>query len=273
MGNSEYGMIDNGRHNILGVLVNAIDYEAVIARITQASLSRQKLAVSATAVHGIMAALLNAEQRYRLNYLDLVLPDGQPVRWALRWLHQVPLRDRVYGPELMLRMCAQAARLWLPVFLYGSTEGVLDKLRSRLRRQFPELAIVGTRSSKFRCLSAREKQQLTDEIRTSGARMVFVGLGCPRQEVWAYEFREDLSIPIVCVGAAFALLSGTIPQAPGWMQSRGLEWAFRLFSEPKRLWKRYVFLNPLFLGSLLIQMFGGHFDACGREPHTNVLYG
>jgi len=266
-------VIENGRRSVLGVLVNAVDYEAVIARVTASAVSQQSLAVSALAVHGIMTGFLDAEQRYRLNCLDLVVPDGQPVRWALKWLHNIHLPDRVYGPRLMLQVCAHATRLGLPIFLYGSTDEVLQKLCTRLQKEFSTLSIVGTRSSKFRCLSAAEKQQLAQDIRKSGARVVLVALGCPRQEVWAYEFREQISVPIIAVGAAFAFLSGKISQAPEWMQSCGLEWLFRLLSEPRRLWKRYLCLNPLFLGSVLLQMLGVRFDTSGQQPNADVLYG
>ncbi len=266
-------MIELGRHNVLGVLVNAVDYEAAVTCIVTAALGRQKLAVSAVAVHGIMTGVLDAQQKYRLNCLDMVVPDGQPVRWALRWLHKIPLPDRVYGPRLMLAICGEAARLGLPIFLYGSTDEILAGLCIQLRQMFPSLSIVGTRSSKFRCLSAVEKDQLVREIQSSGARVVLIGLGCPRQEVWAYEFRSELSMPLVAVGAAFSFLAGASRQAPEWMQARGFEWLFRLASEPTRLWRRYLFLNPLFLGSLLVQLAGRRFDSSGRKPRRDLLYG
>lgn len=266
-------MIELGRYNVLGVLVNAVDYEAAVARIIAAALARQRLAVSAVAVHGIMTGFLNTQQRYRLNCLDMVVPDGQPVRWALNWLHKVQLPDRVYGPRLMLAVCADAARLGIPIFLYGSTDAILARLRMRLRQTFSSLSIVGAQSSKFRCLTAIEKDQLAREIQASGAQVVFVGLGCPRQEVWAYEFQNQLSIPIIAVGAAFSFLAATSAQAPEWMQERGLEWLFRLASEPARLWRRYLFLNPLFLASLLVQLAGLQFDSSGRKPRRDLLYG
>jgi exopolysaccharide biosynthesis WecB/TagA/CpsF family protein len=266
-------VIELGRHNVLGVLVNAVDYEAVVRCIVTAALCRQGLAVSAVAVHGIMTGLLDAQQKYRLNCLDMVVPDGQPVRWALKWLHKIQLPDRVYGPRLMMAICGDAARLGLPVFLYGSTDEILARLCPRLQRTFPALSIVGAQSSKFRCFSAVEKDELVRKIRNSGARVVLVGLGCPRQEVWAYEFRDQLSIPLVAVGAAFSFLAGTSRQAPEWMQARGFEWLFRLTSEPSRLWKRYLLLNPLFLGSLLMQLAGLRFDSSGRKPRRDLLYG
>ena len=266
-------MIDLGRHNVLGVLVNAADYESVVRRVVAAACEGKSLAISPVAVHGIMTGLLDHVQRYRLNCLDMVLPDGQPVRWALKLLHKVPLPDRVYGPRLMSAVCVEAARLGIPIYLYGSTDDTLAKLCVRLREIFPSLSIVGAKGSKFRRLSVAEKDELASEIRDSGARIVFVGLGCPRQEVWAYEFRDQLSMPIIAVGAAFSFVSANSAQAPEWMQTRGLEWLFRLASEPRRLWKRYLLLNPMFLGSLLIQMAGLQFDSSGRRPQRDLLYG
>ena len=266
-------MIDKGKHNVLGVLVNAVDYETAVAGIVTAANARQGFAVSALAVHGVMTGYLDSQQKHRLNCFDLILPDGQPVRWALKWLHGIDLRDRVYGPRLMLQCCAEAARRSLPVFLYGSTDEVIANLSSNLQRQFPTLRIAGKQSSKFRRLSVAEKQQVVHKIHESGARIVFVGLGCPRQEVWAYEFRSELSLPIVAVGGAFSVHAGAALQAPGWMQRRGLEWLFRLASEPARLWRRYLFLSPLFLVCVWSQMFGARFNTSGREPPQEVLYG
>lgn len=253
--------------------MNAIDYEAVLREIMGAALAGRPLAVSAMAVHGIMSGFLDAQQKYRLNSLDFIVPDGQPVRWALKWLHNSHLRDRVYGPRLMQTICGQAARLELPIYLYGSTEPVVGKLAIQLRQNFPGIRIVGTESSRFRVLTGAEKEELITKIHQSGARLVFVGLGCPRQETWAYELRDKLCVPIIAVGAAFPLLAGVIPQAPEWMQQRGLEWLFRLLSEPRRLWKRYLCLNPLFLGSIALQSAGLRFSVAGRRPQRELRYG
>lgn len=266
-------MIDKGKHNILGVLVNAVNYETALAGIITAATAGQGFAVSALAVHGVMTGYLDSQQKHRLNCFDLILPDGQPLRWALRWLYGIDLLERVYGPNLMLQICAEAARLGLPIFLYGSTDEVISNLSSNLQRQFPTLRIAGKQGSKFRQLSVEEKQQVVRKIHESGARIVFVGLGCPRQEVWAYEFRSELSLPIVAVGGAFSVHAGAALQAPEWMQQRGLEWVFRLASEPARLWRRYLLLNPLFLVSVWSQMLGVRFNTSGREPWQEMLYG
>jgi exopolysaccharide biosynthesis WecB/TagA/CpsF family protein len=152
---------------------------------------------------------------------------------------------------------------------------MLENLRDNLCRKFPQLRIAGTRPSQFRQLSENEAEQLAEEIRRSGAAITFVGLGCPRQEVWAYEFREWLAMPIIAVGAAFAFHAGMLRQAPPAWQKRGLEWLFRLIQEPKRLWRRYVLLNPLYLLMLLAQRLGWWHAAVQPHdrPSTKLLYG
>jgi exopolysaccharide biosynthesis WecB/TagA/CpsF family protein len=195
----------------------------------------------------------DADQRFRLNHFDLVVPDGQPVRWALNLLHGTGLEDRVYGPNLMLRICAAAARDDLPIYLYGSKPEVLAALTRNLQAKFPALRIAGAEPSRFRKLTESEKAETVARIRASGARIVFAGLGCPRQEVWAYEYRDQLSMPVIAVGAAFDFHAGNLAQAPAWMQKRGLEWLFRLRTEPRRLWRRYLILNPWYASLLVMQ--------------------
>jgi N-acetylglucosaminyldiphosphoundecaprenol N-acetyl-beta-D-mannosaminyltransferase len=268
-------MVDHGRKNILGININAVDYDAAVERIAAAAHAGKPCAVSALAVHGLMTGAMDAEHRYRLNHLDMLTPDGQPVRWALRWLHGVKLADRVYGPTLMLKTCERAAAEGLPIFLFGGTRQLLDELTVNLRQKFPELKIEGTRASLFRTLTASERDEVVNDIRSSGAKITLVGLGCPRQEVWAFEFREALSMPLMAVGAAFNFHAGQLPQAPRFLQDRGLEWAFRLFKEPRRLWRRYVYLNPLYLLMIAAQSLGvRQFDpSSGRAPREPVLYG
>lgn len=267
-------MIDRGRHNVLGVLVHAVDYEAAVARIAAAARARRPLAVSALAVHGVMTGALDAAHRHRLNALDLVVPDGQPVRWALNWLYRARLPDRVYGPTLMLKTCERAAAEGLPVFLFGGTPELLDALQVNLRARFPNLQFAGARASRFRRLTPEERDETVAAIRASGAAITLVGLGCPRQEVWAYEFRQALSMPILAVGAAFNFHAGLLPQAPPALQKRGLEWLYRLAREPRRLWRRYLLLNPLYVLLLLLQAARLRaFDPRGAAPREELLYG
>ncbi|MDX1992181.1 MAG: WecB/TagA/CpsF family glycosyltransferase [bacterium] len=268
-------MIDKGKNNVLGVNINAVDYEAAVAKIVEAAKAKRGMAITALAVHGVMTGVMDETHRYRLNTFDLIVPDGQPVRWALNSLYKAKLPDRVYGPTLTLKVCEAAAKEGLPIYLYGSRQVVIDKFKENLEKKFPGLNIVGAQPSRFRQTTAEEKEQIAREIRDSGAAITFVGLGCPRQEVWAYEYRELLNMPILAVGAAFDFHAGTLAQAPKQMQNVGLEWLFRLIKEPRRLWRRYVILNPQYVTLLLMQATGlKRFDPADVKPPTaEMRYG
>jgi exopolysaccharide biosynthesis WecB/TagA/CpsF family protein len=222
-----------------------------------------------------MTGVLDETHRYRLNHLDLVCPDGQPVRWALNLLYKTGLPDRVTGPFLMLRICERAAQEGLPIYLYGSRPAVLESLSNNLLTRFPKLIIAGSQPSRFRQVSVEEKQEIIEEIRKSGAVMTFVGLGCPRQEVWVYEYCQHLSMPTMAVGAAFDFHAGNLSQAPEILQKWGLEWFYRLMQEPTRLWKRYVFLNPLYVSLFTLQFLKlVRFDPSrGTPPVDEMRYG
>ncbi len=267
-------MVWHGKKNILGILVDALDYEAAVERTTQAAKDHRHFTVATAAVHGVMEGVLSREQKFRLNHFDLVTPDGQPVRWALRILHGAKLIDRVYGPNLTLRLCARAEREDLAVYFYGNKSEVLSALQISLKKRFPSLRIAGMEPSKFRGLSQEERDRVVQRIRESGASLVFVGLGCPLQDVWTYEYREFLSMPVVAVGGAFGVLAGKVPQAPVWMQNRGLEWLFRLCSEPRRLWRRYLLLSPIYavlVGLQALHLY--HPTTEGRRPARELSYG
>lgn len=260
-------MIDQGKKNVIGVLVNSLDYEAAVSTIIAAAHQHQPMSVSALAVHGVMTGVLDRIHRYRLNHFDLVLPDGQPVRWALNLLYHARLPDRVCGPTTMLLVCERAAQEGLPIYLYGSKPAVLEALSRNLCARFPKLVIAGSQPSRFKQVSAQEKQEIVAEIRKSGAAITFVGLGCPRQEVWAYEYRNELSMPLMAVGAAYDFHAGNLAKAPEFLASLGLEWVFRLAMEPKRLWKRYLFLNPLYIWLFILQSFKlRRFDPQDTDP-------
>jgi len=249
-------MLDLGKRNVLGVLVDAVDYEAAVKRVIEAAEEGRPYGVSALAVHGVMTGVLGAEHRNRLNSLELVTPDGQPVKWSLNKLHHCGLPDRVYGPVLMSRLLAVAETRRLPVYLYGSSDAVLAKLVPMLERRHPQLTIAAAEASRFRALSEHERDEAVVRIKASGARMVFVGLGCPRQEVFAYEMAPRLGMPTIAVGAAFDYHAGLLAEPSHWVQQMGLQWAHRLLANPRRLWKRYLLLNPVFLGLLAIQAVG-----------------
>jgi exopolysaccharide biosynthesis WecB/TagA/CpsF family protein len=267
-------MLDAGKRNVIGVLVNAVDYDAALEFIFRAAREKRGAAVSALAVHGVMTGVLDREHKFRLNHFDLLVPDGQPVRWLLNVLYKTKLPDRVYGPNLTLKVCARSVSERLSVYLYGATPEILSGFTRELKRRFPGISIAGAEPSRFRRLTSQEKTELVERIASSGASITLIGLGCPRQEVFAFEFREALSMPILAVGAAFPFIAGLIPQAPGWMQKRGLEWLFRLFSEPRRLWRRYIYLNPAYLFLAGMQACRlSRFPTEGVSPIGEKLFG
>lgn len=262
------------KKSIAGILVDAVDYRATVDFILQCARTRRGAAVSATAVHSIMEGIRDPVQKYRLNQFDLLVPDGQPVRWALNLLYRTRLSDRVYGPNLMLKTCERAASEGQPVFLYGATPEIIRSLVSRLQARFPLLAIAGAKPSRFRRLTEPEYDELAREIVASGASILFVGLGCPRQEIFAFEFRNRLSMPIVAVGGAFAIHAGHLSQAPQWMGDRGLEWLYRLLVEPRRLWHRYLVLSPAYIFAIAAQACGiGRFLPEGIPPIAKERFG
>jgi N-acetylglucosaminyldiphosphoundecaprenol N-acetyl-beta-D-mannosaminyltransferase len=249
-------LIDLGKQNVLGIQINAIDYEAVVTKIITAAKNHHAMTVSALAVHGIMTGVFNEYQKYRLNNLDLLVPDGQPVRWALNVLYKTTLVERVYGPTLMLKICEKAEIDGLPIYFYGSHSDVLSALISNIMIRYPNIHISGYQPSLFRKVTSFEKAGIIKKILETKPAIVFVGLGCPRQETWIYENRNELQLPLIAVGAAFDFYGETLTQAPDWMQIHGLEWLFRLAQEPKRLWKRYLLFNPLYIILLSLQVLG-----------------
>lgn len=239
--------------NVLGVLVDETTYTEAADAVLDAAREGRSFALTALAVHGVMTGVQDKAHGARLNSFDLVTPDGQPVRWALNLLHHAGLTDRVYGPTLTLRVLERAADEGLPVYLYGSTDETLDRLVPNLQEMFPALKIAGREPSKFRQVHDGEAELIAARIIDSGARIVLVGLGCPRQEMFAYAMRPLLPMPLLAVGAAFDYHAGQLRKPPPWMQRYGLEWLWRLGLEPGRLWRRYLILNPAYLARLSAQ--------------------
>lgn len=204
--------------------------------------------MTAAAVNLVMSAHDDPRTRAAVLEATLAVPDGVPLVWALRLLGHARA-TRVYGPELMARFCARAARSGVPIYLYGGrSERALAQLEARLRARFQGLRIAGGFSPPFRELSEAERAQVAQRIDASGAQVVWVGTGQPKQELWMSEMRARLRAPLlVGVGAAFDFHAGIVRQAPGWMQRNGLEWVYRLSREPRRLWRRYASQNPRFV--------------------------
>ncbi len=251
-------------------MISAVDYDAATTSIIEAAKQGRPFAVSALAVHGVMTGVQDAAHKYRLNSFDLVVPDGQPVRWALNLLYRTKLADRVYGPSLTLRLLRAAADESVPVYFYGTNPEILHGLLDKVKSLFPRLVVAGYEPSRFRPLDNNERLELSMRIRESGAKLLFVGLGCPRQEIFAYEMRELISMPLIAVGAAFAFIADQLPQSPPLLQKYGLEWLYRLKQEPKRLWRRYLYLNPHYLLLLLLQLLGKSFPTDGVRPSAVI---
>jgi N-acetylglucosaminyldiphosphoundecaprenol N-acetyl-beta-D-mannosaminyltransferase len=249
-------VIDRGKKNVVGVLVDVVDYDAAGERIVAAARSGTPFACTALAVHGVMTGAGSREQRHRLNNFDLVVPDGQPVRWALNLLYRAGLSNQVRGTTLTLDVLRRAEAEGLPVFFYGSTQPVLDAIVGRVQGDFASLRIAGAEPSKFRAVDAAEGAEIAKRINGSGARIVFVGLGCPRQEMFVSDLRGLVDGPMLAVGAAFDYLAGTLREPPDRMRRMGLEWLWRLYLEPRRLWRRYVLLNPAYLALIAGQAIG-----------------
>ena len=238
------------KRDLFGVGASMTGYDDAVAAILRAVLRGIPGTVGLMSAHGLVAGARDPRFRAVLNGFDLVGCDGQPVRWALNFFHNARLADRVYGPELTVRLCRAAAEQGVGIYLYGSTPDVIEQLKTNLLDRFPALKIAGAESPPFRPLTPEEDAAVVRRMNDSGAGLVFIGTGCPKQEVFAYEHRHSVRGVQVCVGAAFDFHAGRKKTAPAWMQRRGLEWLFRLTQEPGRLWKRYLVTNTIF--SLLV---------------------
>jgi N-acetylglucosaminyldiphosphoundecaprenol N-acetyl-beta-D-mannosaminyltransferase len=259
------GFQDRPRKQLLtGVEISTTSYNEVVAfckrwlddRRAGAAAPRARY-ICVTSVHGIITARDDPEFREVLNSADIATPDGVPLVWALRSLG-VHDQQRVYGPDLMLRVCETAAMSGDRVFLYGGHEDYLEKLSLRLREMFPNLRIVGCWSPPFRPLMPEEDASVVSRISASGADIIFVGISTPKQERWMYRHRECFpGAVMIGVGAAFDFHAGRVRQAPLWMRHHGLEWLFRLMMDPVRLWRRYLLVTPRFLPLWAMQLFSG----------------
>ncbi len=235
------------KHDLFGVKVSDTDYAKAEDLIIDAAHDHVSAIVTHLPVHGLVTAATDAAYRAHINNFDIVAPDGQPVRWAMNRFNATQLDDRCYGPELMIRLCRRAALEGISIYLYGSTPEVVQQLKLKLETLCPGLIVAGCESPPFRKLSPQELTDAIERINGSGAGLVFIGLGCPRQDIFANENRDRIQAIQMCVGAAFDFHAGNKKMAPPWMQRRGLEWLFRLFQEPGRLWKRYLVTNTIFI--------------------------
>jgi len=240
---------------VVGVPLAVTDYEQTLGWMDAMVAERERGYVCVCNVHTVMASQEDPELRAALLGSSLNVPDGQPLVWAMNALGQ-SLRDRVYGPELMARACARAALTGQRFYLYGGRDSdALLELGNRLRRRYEGINIVGGYAPPFRHLTDAERSAVADDINESEADVVWVGIGVPKQEKWMAALRPDLEAPVlVGVGAAFDFLAGLVPQAPPMLQKAGLEWAYRLAQEPRRLWRRYLRYNPRFVVAMARQL-------------------
>jgi len=231
---------------VLGARVDSTTYSDATGMIVDWSCQRDSRYVCVANVHMLMEACDSGKFRNVVNNADLVTPDGVPLVWMMRIKGQRD-QERVYGPILMLHVLETAAREGTPVGFYGSTPQVLASLIERMQARYEGLIVAYSFSPPFHALSPVEDAVTVEEINRSGTRILFVGLGCPKQEIWMAEHRGKVNAVMIGVGAAFDFHAGKKLQSPSWMQKIGLEWLFRLITEPRRLWKRYLYHNPRFV--------------------------
>ena len=246
---------DRAGAHVVGSYIDAVDYGDCLNRIFDWAERHESRYACLCNAHSVVTARKDPDFHRILNEADLALPDGAPVAWRLGALGY-PGQSRIAGSELMWKCCARAAGSGVSIFLYGSRPETLRRLSARLAHEFPRLKIAGCYSPPFRPLTPAEDAQVAEAINDSGAGIVFVSLGCPKQETWMAEHRGRISAVMVGVGAAFEFHAGTMKRAPRWMQDTGLEWLHRLISEPRRLWRRYFVTNTLFLAFLLAESLG-----------------
>lgn len=237
---------------ILGVNISASSYDEVVEKCTHWAKARESRTVLFVSMHGLMEAHDKPSFRDQMNTADLANPDGMPVVWALR-AFGCPHASRVYGPDTTVALLRAASVSRMPIGFYGGSEEALAKLVFEVKRQYPGAKIVFQMAPPFRKLSEAEDEEIVKQIADSGARWLFVGLGCPKQELWVFSHKDRVPAVLLAVGAAFDFLAGTKPQAPRWMMRNGLEWLFRLLSEPRRLAGRYFKNIPRFAFLVLHQ--------------------
>jgi N-acetylglucosaminyldiphosphoundecaprenol N-acetyl-beta-D-mannosaminyltransferase len=243
------------RVSIQGVMIDAVDWQQAVGRIETWAAQRRSSVVAICNSHSVVTAADDPDFARALAAADMATADGMPIAWMMRRLGH-PAQQRINGPDLMLRYCATAERTGTSIFLYGSTDEVLGRLQAQLCERFPGLKIAGRYSPPFRTLTSAEDDEVCKRIAESGAGVVFVSLGCPKQEKWMDAHRGRVPAVMIGVGAAFDYHAGTLSRAPAWMRDSGLEWLHRLASEPRRLWKRYLVTNTLFAVRALAQLVG-----------------
>jgi N-acetylglucosaminyldiphosphoundecaprenol N-acetyl-beta-D-mannosaminyltransferase len=244
------------RVNILGVGVSALALLNASRQIGSWVEARQEYYVNVCTVHTVMECQRDPELKKIVNRSGIATPDGMPLVWLCHYYGAKNV-TRVYGPDLLLSVCADSTTKGYRHFFYGGAPGVANALAERLKQQFPEMIVAGAYSPPVLAVGQIERPKTISTINEANPDIVWVGLGTPKQDFWVARHRPLLNAPVlVAVGAAFDFLTGRIPQAPPWMQRNGLEWLFRLATEPRRLAYRYLVYNPLFILYILAQISG-----------------
>lgn len=259
--------------SVLDVPIDALTWREALDRIAGWARARKSRVVCICNVHSVVTARTDAAFGRVVRECDMATPDGAPVAWMLRRLGYAG-QARINGPDLMWKYCAEAAQRGETIYLYGGAQATLDILVRRLTSEFPGLRIAGAESPPFRPLTAEEDAAAVERINASGAGVVFVSLGCPKQELWMAAHRGRVQAVMIGVGAAFDYHAGTIRRAPPWMQQAGLEWLHRLVSEPRRLWRRYLVTNSLFVVGAVRQLLrpaGAARDAGGSPARERQV--
>jgi N-acetylglucosaminyldiphosphoundecaprenol N-acetyl-beta-D-mannosaminyltransferase len=239
--------------SILGAPVTALPFETQVSEITTWAKKRENRYVCVANVHMLVEAHWHADFAKVLEQADLVTPDGMPLVWVLR-LMGIKRQNRVAGIDLFLALCAKAEQNGIPIYFVGSQATILERIRVRLMQEFPKLQIAGLAPLPFRSLAMQEREKLLDDIEDSRAGLVFVSLGCPKQEKWMHQNRDRVSAVMLGLGGVFPIYAGLQRRAPRLVREWGLEWLYRLVQEPGRLWKRYLVTNLVFLGLILRQL-------------------
>lgn len=232
--------------NVIEAPIDHVSWDEAVKKLALWGGDHQSRVVCICNVHSVVTAKQDPDFKHVLDTADMSTPDGAPVAWMIRKTTG-QAQSRINGPDLMLKYCEYAEKIGQSIYMYGGKESTLEILVDVLKKKYPKLKIAGYYSPPFRELTIEEKQKIIQKINDSGAHTVWVGLGCPKQEKWMHEHKGKINAVMVGVGAAFDYHAGTIKRAPKWMQNSGLEWFHRLCSEPKRLWKRYLVTNTLFI--------------------------
>lgn len=249
--------------DIFGAEISVIDYATATARIIEAGRAHESFAMSALATHGLMEAVHDEDFRTIVNELDMVTPDGQPVRWAMNLLHNTDLSERVYGPDLTWKVCGAAAEAGVGLYLFGSTQETCDAFVDAIKSEWPAARIDGVQPDRFREATPEEDAEDIARINASGAGVVLVGRGCPRQERWVHAHLGKIDAAMMAVGAAFDYHAGQLKKPPALMQKYGFEWLWRLGLEPKRLYKRYAITNSQYVAELVRALARKRFEPRG----------